>query len=69
MENSWVKIFATQNPVECQIVLSMLRENGVDAYEINKIDSSYTVFGLAEIYCKPEQVIMATQLIQSGNEK
>lgn len=69
MENNWVKIFETSSPVECQIVLSMLRENEIDAYEINKIDSSYTIFGMAEIYCKPDQAMMAKHLMNTRDEK
>jgi len=69
MENNWVKIFETSNPVTSQIILSMLRENEIEAYEINKIDSSYTFFGRAEIYCKPEQSMMAKHLISTQNEE
>lgn len=69
MEHNWVKIFEATNPVEAQIVLSMLRENDIEAVEINKIDSSYTIFGTAEIYCKPDQSFMAKQLIITNYEK
>lgn len=69
MENDWVKVFTTSNPIEAQIVLSMLLENEIEAVEMNKIDSSYTFFGRAEIYCKSDQVIMAKHLIDTKDEK
>ncbi len=69
MENDWVKVFVTGNPVEAQIILAMLQENEIEAVEMNKIDSSYTIFGNAEIYCKANQVMVARHLIEQKHEK
>ena len=69
MEKDWVKIYSTTNPMEAAILVSMLQENDIDAVEMNKIDSSYTVFGRAEIYCRNEQAMWATQLIENRHAK
>lgn len=60
----WVKIYETTNPMTAQIVLSMLQSNDIEAVEMNKTDRSYPVFGVAEIYCKPESAIQAIHLIK-----
>lgn len=69
MENDWVKVFETGRPVEASIVVSMLQENGIEAVEMNKVDSSYTLFGKAEIYCRAIDVEQARQLISTNYEE
>jgi type III secretory pathway lipoprotein EscJ len=49
MKDNWVKVFTTTNSIEAQIVLTMLRENGIDAVEMNKKDSSLQAFGNIDI--------------------
>jgi hypothetical protein len=66
MQPHWTKIFTTANPVESSMVLSMLQENGIDAVEMNKRDSSYLSFGMIEVYCPAEKVITAIHLIESN---
>jgi type III secretory pathway lipoprotein EscJ len=63
MVNDWIKVFSTGNPIEAEIVLSMLHEHGIDAVEMNKRDSSYQVFGYVELYCPKDNVIEALHLI------
>jgi hypothetical protein len=62
----WTKIFTTANPVESSMIVSMLQENGIDAVEMNKRDSSYLSFGMIEVYCPAEKVITAIHLIESN---
>ncbi len=47
----------------------MLKENEVDAVEINKQDSSYnaTIFGEIELYVLHDNVIKAKYLIEKNN--
>ena len=68
MLNDWVKIFATPNPIEAEIVLSMLQEHGIDAVEMNKRDSSYQAFGYVELYCPKINVMEALQLIHKNKK-
>jgi hypothetical protein len=67
MVNDWVKIYTTTQPVQAQIVLGLLHDNGIVAIELNKRDSSYTVFGNIDIYCMPEQESEARQILDNNN--
>jgi len=67
--HNWVKIFETSAVVESEIIIQMLEANGIEAVGINKTDRSYPVFGVVEIYCKPESAIEAIHLIKSKNEE
>ncbi len=62
----WTPIFSTANPLEAGMVVSMLQENGIDAVEMNKRDSSYLSFGMIEVYCPAEKAVLALHLIQSN---
>lgn len=64
MHQEWTKIFETPNPIEARIVVDMLGANGINAVEMNKRDSSYTVFGRVEVYCQPGDVITAKTLLE-----
>ena len=66
MNDTWVKIYTTTNVIDGQIVLSMLRENGFEAVELNKKDSSLQAFGNIEILVKKEDEVDALKVI---NEK
>ncbi len=63
MANDWIKVFSTGNTIEAEIILSMLKEHGIDAVEMNKQDSSYQAFGYVEVYCPKDNVIEALHLI------
>lgn len=67
MASDWVKIFTTSNPMEAQIVLSMLKEHGIDAVEMNKRDSSYQAFGYIDLYCNHVDAMEALVLINKNN--
>ena len=66
MNEQWVKVYTTTNVIESQIVLSKLHDNGIDAVEMNKRDSSIQAFGNIEILVKKEDETEAINLI---NEK
>ena len=61
-----MKVYTTTNAIDAQIVLSKLRDNGIDAVEMNKRDSSLQAFGNIEILVKKEDETEAINLI---NEK
>ena len=45
----------------------MLLENNIQAVVVNKVDSAY-LFGIAEVYCKSNDLIAAKQLIELENK-
>jgi hypothetical protein len=65
------KIHQTGNPIEAEIIIQMLEENGINAVSMNKRDSSYQAFGVIEIYCPANDVVTALHLINNNptNEK
>jgi hypothetical protein len=65
MEHNWTKVFTTTNPIEAEIILSMLQEHDIEAVEMNKRDSSYLAFGAVEVYCPSEKAIAALHLINN----
>ena len=65
MATNWTKIFTTVNLIEAEIIMSMLKENDIEAVEMNKKDSSYLAFGTVEVYCPAEKVITALHLINN----
>jgi hypothetical protein len=65
MEKGWEKIFSTAQPYQAEVAKQILEENDIQAVVINKKDSSYLVFGEAEVYVKQEDVIRAKQLIKN----
>ncbi|MFN4084133.1 MAG: DUF2007 domain-containing protein [Bacteroidia bacterium] len=60
--NNWVKVFGSNQLIEAEMIKSLLLENDIEAILINKIDSSY-LFGQAEIFCLPDDVLAAKKLI------
>ena len=67
MASDFNKIYQTGNPIEAEIIIQMLEENGIKAVSMNKRDSSYQAFGVIEIYCPANDVVTALYLInQTG---
>lgn len=63
-ETKWSKIYETQDAIDAEIIVTMLREHQIDAVSMNKRDSSYLAFGMIEVYCQSENTIAALHLIQ-----
>lgn len=63
MASDFNKIYQTGNPIEAEIIIQMLEENGINAVSMNKRDSSYHAFGVIEIYCSANDVVTALHLI------
>jgi len=65
MEDNWISIFSTDKPWQAEIAKQILSENGIDAVIINKQDSSYTVFGEAEVYVSIENAEQSKELLKN----
>ncbi len=66
MASNFNKIYQTGNPIEAEIIIQMLKENGINAVSMNKRDSSYQAFGVIEIYCPSNDVVTALDLINNN---
>lgn len=62
MEPNWIKVYTTNKPHEIEIVKSILAEENIEAFVIDKKDSSY-IFGEAELYVIEENVTKAQALL------
>ena len=67
MEKDWVKIFSSKDAVKAELVKILLDENGIPAVVINKKESLTMLLGEAEVYVRRDDVLKATNLIQSNN--
>jgi len=65
--SNWVKVFDASQVIIAEIVKNMLLENNIQAVVVNKVDSAY-LFGIAEVYCKSNDLIAAKQLIELENK-
>ena len=66
MASNFNKIYQTGNPIEAEIIIQMLKENGINAVSMNKRDSSYQAFGVIEIYCPANDSVTALDLINNN---
>jgi hypothetical protein len=65
MENNWVKVYTTQDPVTAEIVKQGLLENDIAAVIMNKKDSSYQVFGMVDVMVSATDFEAADAYIKS----
>ena len=59
----WTLAHTTPSPEEAQIIVGSLKSHGIHAVIVNKRDSSYMLFGHAEIYVHPNDLESAFAII------
>lgn len=64
----WKKVYQSGNPIEAEIMRSMLEEQGIDAVVMNHRDSSL-LFGNAEVWCREEDETIALNWIMNQNHE
>jgi hypothetical protein len=67
MENNWIKVYTTENPVTAEIIKQGLIENDIAAVIMNKKDSSYQTFGIIEVLVNKKDFDKAEAFIQSSD--
>ena len=60
----WVNVFKTGNIIDAELIKSVLLDHGIEAIIVNKIDSSYLIFGEATVYCPPEEAEEAKVIVK-----
>ena len=63
MKKEWVKIYSTGEIYKIEIIKAILAEQNIQAFEVNKKDSSYGTFGIIELFVQAISVIEAKQII------
>ena len=64
MEKGWVIAYTTNMEFQAEIFKEVLRDNGIEAQIINKMDSSYLSFGEIEVYVPDEHILKAKLLVK-----
>lgn len=67
MENNWVKVYTTSDPVTAEIVKQGLIENDIAAIVMNKRDSSYLTFGVIEVLVSTKDLESAQTFLNSSD--
>jgi hypothetical protein len=67
MENNWVKVYTTKDPVAAEILKQGLIENDIAAVIMNKQDSSYQTFGVIEVLVSKKDFEAADAFINSSD--
>lgn len=62
MEKGWVIAYSTNMEFQAEIFKEVLRDHGIEAQIINKMDSSYLSFGEIEVYVPDEHILKAKML-------
>ncbi len=63
MEKNWVRIYASSNYYQSEMVKQVLAGNHIDTVIINKQDSSHRTFGDIEVYIHQEDFSSAIEII------
>ncbi|MCZ2224012.1 MAG: DUF2007 domain-containing protein [Chitinophagales bacterium] len=63
---NWFLLYSTKNIMEASIIQGMLEENQIPVQILNKLDSSYPVFGDIELYVPIHLKELAQTLLQKG---
>ena len=64
-EPDFVMVYSTPLAHKINIVKSVLEDNQINSYEINKKDSSYTFMGNIDLYVNEKDVVLAKFLIKT----
>ena len=67
MENNWIKIHSTRNPLQAEVLKGMLEANGVMAVIINKQSSSFNLAlnGNIEVMVNADDEVAAKSLMEA----
>jgi hypothetical protein len=66
MEQHWYKLYSTCNYTEAGIIQGMLEENQIPVRVMNKLDSSYLLFGEIEVYVPAHLKDLAQSLLDKS---
>ena len=62
MEKGWVIAYTTRQEFQAEIFKQVLRDHGINAQIINKMDTTYRSFGEIEVYVPDSHILKAKML-------
>ena len=68
-QKRWSILKISSQVFELEMMKGFLLENGIDAVVMNKRDSSYQVFGEAELLVKQDDLPRAEKLLDQSDER
>lgn len=63
--DNWKCIYNADKLYKVEVVRDFLKAENIESVLINKMDSSYTMFGNVELYVQPEDENRAVELIKN----
>ena len=63
MEKGWTKVFGATEDYLVSIAKDILQDNGIEAIVINHKDSSYVMWGEAEVFVREENEVQANEIL------
>lgn len=61
---NWECVYTADQPYRAEIIRMVLADNNIEAVVVNKKDSSYMLFGEAEVHVRSEDVILARIILE-----
>jgi hypothetical protein len=69
MDNNWVKVYTTEDPITAEIIKQSLIENDIAAVIMNKKDSSYQTFGIVDVMVSGDDFEAAEAFIKGTDSE
>ena len=66
MKKKWIKVYATTEIHQAELLKGMLEENAIECIIMNKKDSAYTVLGEIELFVTQANVVKSLHLINQS---
>ncbi len=67
MDTNWIKIFSSDKIHIVRLYIARLAEEEIEAVEMVKKDSSYSMFGEIELYVNSKDVVKAKHILENQN--
>ena len=67
LNEDWVKIYSSAEIHKIEIVKSVLEDNDIQSFEINKKDSFLVAIGEIELYVSAENAVLSKAIINGNN--
>lgn len=66
MEETWVKVFQSEQMIQAELAREALDQGGIAAVILNKKDSSYPIFGMCEVHVLTSDLAQAQIIIENA---
>jgi len=64
MEKDWVIAYSTNKMYQAELLKRLLGDHDIDAFIIDKMDSTYRTFGDIEVYVRRDNILRTKILVK-----